>query len=141
MRLRALHSWQLEKTSRSFSEISEQSHLIFGDRLSLSEVFVNIIGNSIKYSPDGTRVTLKADLQGNYLVVSIKDDGIGISQEDLPHIFDGFYRGKSGQAMTGHGIGLAVARQIVDAHDGSISVESELGKGTTFLISLPISNA
>jgi signal transduction histidine kinase len=129
------------KNIEIISEISDQSHPIVGDSLSLSEVFVNIIGNSIKYSPDGTRVTLKAEVEGNYLVVSIKDDGIGISPEDLPHIFDGFYRGKSGQAMTGHGIGLAVAHQIVDAHNGSISVESELGKGTTFLISLPITNA
>ena len=73
-------------------------------------------------------------------MISIKDSGIGISQEDLPHIFDGFYRGKSGQAMAGHGIGLAVSRQIVDAHNGSISVKSELGKGTTFMVSLPVSN-
>jgi signal transduction histidine kinase len=129
----------IRKNIEIISAISDQSHPIVGDSLSLSEVFVNIIGNSIKYSPDGTKVILKADVQGDYLVVSIKDDGIGIAQEDLPHIFDGFYRGKSGQAMTGHGIGLAVARQIVDAHNGSISVKSELGKGTTFIVSLPIS--
>jgi two-component system, sensor histidine kinase and response regulator len=127
------------KNIEIISEINSLSHPIIGDRLSLTEVFVNIIGNSIKYSPDGTKVILKAEVQGDYLVVSIKDNGIGIAQEDLPRIFDGFYRGKSGQAMSGHGIGLAVAHQIVDAHNGSISVESELGKGTTFLISLPIS--
>jgi signal transduction histidine kinase len=70
-------------------------------------------------------------------MVSIKDAGVGISEEDIPHIFEGFYRGKSGQAMAGHGIGLAVSRQIVDAHNGSIMVESEIGKGSTFIVSLP----
>jgi two-component system sensor histidine kinase ResE len=79
---------------------------------------------------------LNAEVQGQNLVTTIQDGGIGISPEDLPHIFDGFFRGKSGQA--GHGIGLAVAHQIVDAHNGSINVTSELGKGTTFMVSLPI---
>ena len=136
--LESIESLAARKNIEIVSSISDQLPPILGDVLSLSEVFVNIMGNSIKYSPDGTRVTLNAEVQGQNLVISIKDGGIGISQDDLPHIFDGFYRGKSGQAMAGHGIGLAVARQIVDAHNGSISVTSELGKGTTFMVSLPI---
>jgi len=114
--------------------------LVDGDALSLSEVFVNIIGNAIKYSPNGTRVTISVATSGNQVLVSVKDSGVGISEEDIPHIFEGFYRGKSGQAQAGHGIGLAVSRQIVDAHGGSITVESELGKGTTFVVSLPVSS-
>jgi len=115
--------------------------LIAGDSLSLSEVFVNIIGNSLKYSPDGSKVTIKVQEEAKRIKVSIQDEGIGISSEDLPHIFDGFYRGKSGQeAAAGHGIGLAVARQIVEAHEGAVSAESMPGKGTTFIVSLPISN-
>ncbi len=120
------------------SSINAELPPILGDAISLAEVFVNILSNSIKYSPDGTRVVLNAGVQGQNLVTSIQDAGIGISPEDLPHIFEGFFRGKSGQAMAGHGIGLAVARQIVDAHHGSISATSELGKGTTFLVTLPI---
>lgn len=112
---------------------------VTGDPLSLSEVFVNIIGNAIKYSPDGSKVRLKTGREGGTILVSVKDSGIGISPEDLPHIFEGFYRGQSGKATAGHGIGLAVSQQIVDAHGGSITVESELGKGTTFGISLPVS--
>jgi signal transduction histidine kinase len=112
-----------------------------GDSLSLSEVFINIIGNSLKYSPDGTTVTISTQVKDKCVRVSVRDEGIGISAEDLPHIFDGFYRGKSGQeAAAGHGIGLAVARQIVEAHDGAVSAESEPGKGTTFIVSLPILN-
>jgi two-component system, sensor histidine kinase and response regulator len=118
----------------------ESLPMINGDALSLSEVFVNIIGNAIKYSPDGSKVDLKAQRQGDMILVSIKDSGVGIAPEDIPHIFEGFYRGQSGKATAGHGIGLAVSRQIVDAHGGSINVESELGKGTTFVVSLPVSN-
>jgi signal transduction histidine kinase len=115
---------------------------INGDSLSLSEVFINIIGNALKYSPDFSAVTIAAKAEDKLVKVSIRDEGIGIPPEDLPHVFDGFYRGKSGQeAAAGHGIGLAVARQIVQAHDGAVSVESTPGKGTTFVVSLPISNA
>jgi signal transduction histidine kinase len=114
---------------------------VIGDSLSLSEVFINIIGNSLKYSPDGSTVKITAQEEEKRIKVSIKDEGIGIPPEDLPHIFDGFYRGKSGQeAAAGHGIGLAVARQIVEAHDGMVSAESTPGKGTTFIVSLPTSN-
>jgi len=111
---------------------------ISGDSTSLAEVFVNVIGNAIKYSRDGSKVYVNAEVNGNELVISIADIGIGISPEDLPHVFEGFYRGKSGQTEAGHGIGLAVSRQIVEAHDGAISVESEMGKGSTFVIRLPI---
>jgi signal transduction histidine kinase len=115
---------------------------INGDGVSLTEVFINIISNSLKYSPDFSTVTITATEEEKKVKVSVRDEGIGISSEDLPHIFDGFYRGKSGQeAAAGHGIGLAVTRQIVEAHDGTVSVESTPGKGTTFTVSLPISNA
>ena len=112
---------------------------VTGDALSLSEVFVNVIGNAIKYSPNGSKVHLKTGRQGDAILISVKDNGIGISPDDLPHIFEGFYRGQSGKATAGHGIGLAVSRQIVDAHGGSITVDSELGRGTTFVVSLPVS--
>jgi two-component system, sensor histidine kinase and response regulator len=138
--LESMQTYATRKNIEIVSTIKEPIRAISGDSISLSEVFVNIIGNAIKYSPDGTKVTITVEDKGNELVISIKDSGIGIGEEDIPHIFEGFYRAKSGQAMTGQGIGLAVSRQIVDAHNGSIRVESELGKGTTFLITLPITN-
>jgi two-component system, sensor histidine kinase and response regulator len=111
---------------------------INGDGISLSEAFVNILGNAIKYSHDGSKIFLQADESENEILISVKDTGIGISREDLPHIFEGFYRGKDAQTTaTGHGIGLAVSRQIIEAHGGSITVESDLGKGSTFVIRLP----
>jgi two-component system sensor histidine kinase/response regulator len=139
--LESMAPYAARKDIEIASSIKEPLRPILGDSLSLSEVFVNIIGNAIKYSPDGTKVAIKVEEKENNILVSIKDSGVGISDEDLPYIFDGFYRGKSGQAMAGHGIGLAVSHQIVDAHEGSITVESELGKGTTFVVSLPIAVA
>ena len=138
--LESIETLATRKDIEVVTSFDPQLPQVNGDALSLSEVFVNIIGNAIKYSPNGSKVHLKTERQGNKILVSVKDNGIGISPEDLPHIFEGFYRGQSGKATAGHGIGLAVSRQIVDAHDGSITVDSELGKGTTFVIVLPVSN-
>lgn len=123
------------------ASIGESTHTLAADSLSLSEAIVNIISNAIKYSYDGNKIFVQAEEKDGSVQITIKDSGIGISPEDLPHVFNGFFRGKSGQSMaSGHGIGLAVSRQIVEAHNGTITVESELGKGTTFVVRLPISN-
>lgn len=120
------------------TSISKTLSPINSDGLSLSEAFVNILGNAIKYSHDGSRINLRIEEGRDGILISIRDNGIGIPPEDLPHIFEGFYRGRDAQtAAAGHGIGLAVSRQIVEAHNGSITVESELGKGSTFVIRLP----
>lgn len=136
--LENVQPYAVRKDVEIVTSICDGLHPVLGDGLSLSEAFGNIIGNAVKYSRDGSKVTVKAEENGNDVMISVKDEGIGIAQEDLPHIFDGFYRGKSGQAAaSGHGIGLAVTRQIIEAHQGSISVESELNKGTTFIVRLP----
>lgn len=119
----------------SFSDVPS---LIHGDELSLSEAFVNILGNAVKYSQDDSKIYLQVEEVENEILIAVKDSGIGISPEDMSHIFEGFYRGKDAQTATvGHGIGLAVSRQIIEAHGGSIAVESELGKGSTFVVRLP----
>lgn len=111
---------------------------VLGNSLTLSEALVNILGNAVKYSHDGSKVIVKAQENGNDILISVQDFGIGISTEDLPHIFNGFYRGQAGQQqVNSHGIGLTISRQVIEAHNGSISVESEVGKGTTFLVRLP----
>ena len=120
------------------TSVSDTLSPVMGDALTLSEAFVNLIGNAIKYSQDGSRIIVQAEEGDHEVLISVKDSGIGISPEDLPRIFEGFYRGKDVQTVSaGHGIGLAVSRQIIEAHDGSIAVESELGKGSTFVIRLP----
>jgi len=135
--LENVESLATRKNIEIVTSVSDSLSSIQGDELSLSESFVNIIGNAVKYSRDGSTVTVKVEEDGNEIFISIEDSGIGISPDDLSYIFNGFYRGKGSDMAAGYGIGLAVSRQIVEAHNGSIAVESEMGKGSTFVIRLP----
>jgi PAS domain S-box-containing protein len=109
------------------------------DRNSIEGVFANLLSNAVKYTPDGGKVTIGLIDQGGYVKVSIADTGIGIKSEDIPRIFDKFYRVRSAQTrqIVGTGLGLAIVKSIVDAHLGTISVESTEGKGTTVTVLLP----
>ena len=112
--------------------------LISGEEGTLTEALVNINNNAIKYSHAGSKVFINAARKDGHLVISISDTGVGISEEDLPLVFDDFYSGNSDQAAKrGSGLGLAICRRIIETHNGSISVESELGKGSRFVIRLP----
>lgn len=108
---------------------------------SLSDVITILLDNAVKYSPRKTTVRLHAAEQGRHALVTIIDEGIGIKASDLPHIFDRFYRAdlsRSKNHVEGHGLGLAIAKRIVDAHEGTITADSVPGKGTTFTIKLPL---
>jgi two-component system, sensor histidine kinase and response regulator len=120
------------------STVEEPFPLVNGDEGTLVEAVVNILGNAIKYSRTGSQIILKAEEIENNIVISVVDTGIGISKEDLPFIFNDFYTGKDGQKIEkSTGLGLAITRRIIEAHNGSVSVESEFGKGATFEIRLP----
>jgi signal transduction histidine kinase len=121
------------------TSLEEPLSPIFGDEGTLAEVLINLGNNAIKYSYAGSQVLIKANEANDHVFISIIDTGVGISKEDLPFIFDDFYRGKTSQTgERGYGLGLALSQRIVEIHNGSISVESELGKGSTFVIRLPI---
>jgi two-component system sensor histidine kinase/response regulator len=121
--------------------VTEPLAPVLGDEGSLTEALVNLVGNAVKYSHVGGKVMVSAGTEADGVVITVADNGVGIAPEDLPFVFDGFYRGKTAAAETGVGLGLALARRIVEAHDGTVSVESELGKGTTFFIKLPAQGA
>jgi len=111
---------------------------VYGDEETLLEVFLNIIGNAIKYSETGSCVSISIEDGNRELRVSVSDTGVGIEKEDIPFIFNDFYRGKA-QSKTGElgsGLGLAISNRIIQAHEGSITVESELGKGSKFTVVL-----
>ncbi len=113
------------------------------DELRMQQLFTNLIDNAIKYSPENTTITVKLDQTLGNAVVSVSDQGIGIAKEHLPHLFERFYRvdkARSRQAG-GTGLGLSIVKQIVEQHGGDIQVKSEQGKGTTFVVSLPLNNA
>ena len=119
--------------------VHEPIRLVLGDEVSLTEALVNVLGNAIKYSHVGTEIAVSTEEKDGRIVTSVTDSGVGIAEEDLPMIFDGFYRAESGKAAAGGvGLGLAITRRIIEAHDGSIAVYSELGKGSTFVLSLPV---
>ncbi|MDD6798956.1 MAG: ATP-binding protein [Firmicutes bacterium] len=120
-------------------ESDGQPCLINGDKDRLEQVFINIITNAIKYTPDNGLIEVSLESGAEKVKVSIKDNGIGIPSEDLPHIFDRFYRvEKSRTAETGGtGLGLSIAKEIIDAHGGKIKIISASGKGTEVVIILP----
>jgi signal transduction histidine kinase len=113
--------------------------LVNGDEGTLTEALINLIGNAIKYSHPGSQVIVKAEEKEDVVLISVIDTGVGIPKDDLPFIFNDFYTGKPGTgAEHGAGLGLAITRRIIEAHDGAISVESEPAKGSNFMIRLPI---
>jgi len=128
----------VRKAIEILTSVEEPLSPVFGDEGTLTEALVNIANNGVKYTHMGGRITIKAREEDKQIVISISDTGVGIPEADLPHIFDDFYRAKSGQALEGGcGLGLALCRRIVETHGGSISAESEPGKGSTFVIRLP----
>ena len=113
---------------------------IFADKERIEQVVTNIIGNAIKYTPDGGRIAVKVlDKKSEGYEISVADSGVGIPKEDLEHIFERFYRVDKSRSTDagGTGLGLSIAKDIIDAHGGEIRIESEYGKGTTVIINLP----
>ena len=120
------------------TSISTDMQMVQGDEGTLTEAIVNILGNAIKYSPAGTQIDLTGNQVDNQVIINIADHGIGISKEDLPYIFDDFYTSSDkNKEERGSGVGLALTKRIIEAHNGSISVDSELGQGSTFELCLP----
>jgi signal transduction histidine kinase len=106
----------------------------------LARVFGNLVGNAIKYTPKGGRVELRAGVEGTSAVVTVADSGIGIPEKDLPRLFEDFFRASNTRSseIGGTGLGLAIVKRMVTNYRGVVSVKSEVGKGTTFTVALPL---
>jgi len=112
--------------------------LVEGDAGTLTEAVVNLLSNAIKYSRQGSRVLVTASATDHRIAIAVRDFGVGIPADELPLISGGLYRGAAGTAgETGSGLGLAITRRIVEAHGGTLTVESAVGEGSTFTITLP----
>ena len=117
--------------------------VVWGDPRLLVMCMQNLITNAISYSPAGSRVGVGARRQGDVVEISVTDQGIGISEEDQKRIFERFYRVDSARSRNtgGTGLGLSIVRHVVENHGGDIAVWSQLGKGSTFTVRLPLIEA
>jgi two-component system, OmpR family, phosphate regulon sensor histidine kinase PhoR len=112
--------------------------LVRADRERIQQVMVNILHNAIKYTPAGGKIEISTRLDGQTVITQVSDTGIGISPDDLPHIFERFFKADKSRSSGGTGLGLAIAKHTVQIHGGSVWVRSELGKGSTFGFNLPL---
>jgi signal transduction histidine kinase len=112
---------------------------VHGDAIHLKQAVINLVDNAIKYNRPGGSVKLSARAEGHSVIVQVSDTGIGLSQEDLPHVFDRFFRVDKSRSREqgGSGLGLAIVKKIVEDHGGTVSVESVVGEGSMFSIALP----
>jgi two-component system sensor histidine kinase BaeS len=116
---------------------------VYWDEDRINEVLGNLISNAFKFTARGGKVALSVEHVDANVVITVADTGAGISPEQLPHIFDKFYQAdnQAQAASKGTGLGLAIAKEIVEAHGGRTTVESRVGEGTTFVVTLPVESA
>jgi signal transduction histidine kinase len=135
-------SKSLAEAKRQAIELNLQSGLprVAADPNRIAQLMSNLLGNAIKFSPEGGKIIVSARRQGIEAVVSVTDQGPGIPPELLPKVFDRFWQAKESQSM-GSGLGLSIAKGIIEAHHGKIWAESKLGKQTSFFFTLPLADA
>jgi signal transduction histidine kinase len=117
-----------------------QNLIVFGQPSRLQRVISNLLDNAIKFTPSGGRIDVEVNKEGAYVLISVRDTGIGIAPSDKGRIFEKFYRVESSRSIPGNGLGLSYVRSMVNAMAGTVSVESAPGQGSTFTIKLPLSN-
>ncbi len=141
-----LRSFLLELMERSGAGLdSERIRLEMADGVcvadadpnALSRIVTNLLSNALKYSSDGTEVTVSAEVTDGWVTMSVADQGTGIPPEDLPHVFERFYRSSTARRFDGLGLGLYITRMLVEAQGGTVRVESDMDRGSTFSFTLP----
>jgi len=120
-------------------ELSVKDAYIYGDSKMLQQVWMNLISNAIAYTDKGGNILIQTEQTKQDVIISIQDSGVGIEAEHLPYIFERFYKVDAARVRTSNstGLGLAIVKKIIDLHDATITVESEKGKGTTFICTFP----
>jgi two-component system NtrC family sensor kinase len=146
--LEGMLRYTLETLGLQINEKKQKVHLklpdedlpqIPGNPIRLSQMLDNLIGNAVKYTPEGGEIRIKVELHGDQVILHVSDTGPGIPPADQAHVFEKFYRGSNvPEGVGGSGLGLAIVKSIVDNHQGRIWVESVLGQGSTFTVVLPL---
>jgi len=133
---------ELTETPRHAITLDTQADLptVWGDRVQLRQALVNLIGNAIKYTPTGGRITVRSREADEELLVNVEDNGLGIPADRLPNLFKRFYRAKQPgtEAIGGTGLGLSLVKAVIEGHSGRVWVQSQENKGSTFGFALPL---
>jgi len=132
------------ETELGTSPSASSGFILNANEESLEEMLLIFLDNAVKFTPKGGKVFVDTVTSGRWLVIRIKDTGIGIAKEDLPHIFDRFYRAdqsRTKEKVSGFGLGLSLAKKIIEIHKGTVDVESKVGKGTEFRIKFPLKHS
>ena len=136
------HIVEIMQQSNQHIKIEKNSNIVgnvFGDEMRIEQVIINFITNAIKYGPDGKEIRITSELRGNEIYFSVRDFGIGMSEEHQKKIFEKFYRiEETSERFQGLGIGLYICQEIIDRHEGTIGVESTPGQGSEFYFKLPL---
>jgi signal transduction histidine kinase len=122
----------------TLSAAADSAIVVTADRTRLEQVAANLIDNAVKYTPAGGRVDVDVLREADAAVLRVRDTGAGIPADELPRIFDRLFRGDTSRTERGLGLGLSLVKAIVEAHGGAVEVSSELGRGSTFSVSLPV---
>jgi two-component system, OmpR family, phosphate regulon sensor histidine kinase PhoR len=129
-----------QKNLRLEMELPDNLPPLIADEFRLEQIMQNLLDNAVNYSPEGGRITISAALHDRHIVLSVADEGVGISPQDLPRIFERFYRADKSRSreLGSTGLGLSIVKHIAQLHGDDVSAESEPGKGTTIHVSLPV---
>ena len=130
-------SLALGKAIELRQEIAADLPVVYIDRMRVAQVLLNLLSNAVKYSPSGGDVSLALQFEKNEFSIQVRDQGVGIPEADLEHLFDLFHRGQNADIAPGAGLGMVIVKHAVEAHGGTIQVNSKVGSGTAFTISLP----
>jgi len=137
--IETVESQAIRKDITIKTDIKGELGTISGDKGSLTEAVINLLTNSVKYSQIGGEIKVTASQANNQILIAVTDNGVGITEEDINFIFADFYRGDNlPEGERSSGVGLTITKNIIEAHDGTIDVKSEIGKGSTFTIRLPL---
>jgi two-component system sensor histidine kinase BaeS len=133
----------MEKNVQLLMHLAPQLPFVTGDTHELYRVLANITDNAVAYNQPGGEVVCRTSADAQHVIIEIRDTGSGIAPEDLPHIFDYFYRADKARSLSqgGTGLGLSIAKRIVELHNGSIEVESHIANGSVFRVKLPVAAA
>jgi signal transduction histidine kinase len=122
---------------RILHEESQLDAFALGDADALTQVLLILLDNALKFTPPNGTVAVTTAVHADHVVLQVRDTGVGIAPDALPQIFERFYQGDTARTGTGTGLGLAIAKAMVEGQQGTISVESQLGEGSTFTVRLP----